>query len=296
VQDIANYQAGIDNAKKLIESAGSLLDLVGSGKLPETREDFAKLIQSIDVEVPGGAELYASLMDTTFLESIDDFYSYLEDALKSLDSQAIIAAHTLTDLEKGVKSINDWYEEQYAIIESVRGAMSPEDWAQHLTDLNLAASYQAQDLIDNWITLVTDAWKAFADELAFSDLAPVQSAEQYGLKLAELQAAAAGGGLEENKELIDYIRNEALPFYKSWTGEGPGYNAIYDELSGAGQTIKIDPGTISFDSDAMALAFYNALEDWAAAHPAESQNIVLDGVTLTQWIQNQINIGNITLP
>ena len=127
------------------------------------------------------------------------------------DWQDIIREHTLSDYALGLYELNKWYAEQLEIANLLDLA---------LDDLNLAYELQKEALIELKYALddTIASINAMIDELTGGKFAPVQSAEFYMSKYAELLAAAADGAAESVDALLGYIP-EYVDFMAAFGGD-----------------------------------------------------------------------------
>lgn len=95
-----------------------------------------------------------------------------------------------------------------------------------------SASTQAQDLINNYITPVTKSWQDFMDSINLSNLAPAQSKQGYDIEYQKLLAALPSGGQAAETSLEDFVKNQYLPFMKSYLGNESDYAQFYNNLFG----------------------------------------------------------------
>jgi len=173
-------------------------------------------------------------------------------------------------------------------------SQSGPSWFTEITD---SAGAQAQDLIDEWITPVTDSWKEFMDDILMSDLAPVQSMESFQSQYDTLLAAAQTNGADAMDALFDFVRSDYLPFMQSYTAESADYNALWDSLFGAsGQlsnfTTQISTGDIENLSSSISNAIQTSLGELVESiQEVNGQlviNLKLDDTTMGTYIADLI--------
>lgn len=169
---------------------------------------------------------------------IEDIASAVENAFK--DVKDIIARFELTDIQYELYKLQQWYDEQIETWKSLKGILTTEQLNQHLADINKAFGYLRQEVFDNFIDPLTQ----FFEDMSISDLAPVQSMEQYQRLLQEKMLLAESGNAADLQALMDFAKGSYLPFMKAF-GEGD-YNTIYtqlmDTLRGLTEALKLSFG------------------------------------------------------
>jgi len=123
------------------------------------------------------------------------------------------------------------------------------------------AGDQAQSIIDNYITPVSESWKKFMDDILLSDLAPVQNAEAFQAQYDTLFTAAQTNGADAVGALFDFVRNDYLPFMQSYTAEGANYNTLWDSMFGAqGELSNFTAQISTTDIENLSSSITNAIQ------------------------------------
>jgi len=101
-----------------------------------------------------------------------------------------------------------------------------------------------REVIDAGVSGFRDAWNNFVNDVNFSDLAPVQSAEMFENRFNELFNQAEAGDFGAYQELLNFTQNDLLPFAQQFGG----YQETFDRLMGSEgilSTMEVDLGVVS---------------------------------------------------
>lgn len=104
----------------------------------------------------------------------------------------VVAAHSGTDLSRGLQLISDWQEQQLKQAEELKERMTADDYTSWLADIVDATKYKIQDLVDALIK----SWDEFANALTVGEQSaanPMQRYQLLGAQLSGLGQAALGG-------------------------------------------------------------------------------------------------------
>lgn len=140
----------------------------------------------------------------------------------------VIKRNTLSDLGYQLAELNDWF-------------LDLKDSAEALGETDLleqALQIQAQDIIDNFLQPIKDAWAGFQQNMLTSTLAPVQSMEALKMQYATLFAAAQAGDVGAYQDLLDFVQNQYMPFLQAFSA---------GDYANIWQGIMDDLGQLTFD-------------------------------------------------
>lgn len=242
--------------------------------------DLTDLIDIIDIINSVGSQ-------SPLLNSLEEVKSaLLQDIKKPIDD--IIEAARTSELQKAFNGLSDWWDKQIGILGRLEeiGAGTP-NW---MNDIATAAKYQAQDLIDSYITPVTKAWEDFFSSMSTSALAPVQSIESFQNKFDALLSASASGALSDIQALQQFTTGEYLPFMKA---ASPDYKDVWGDLFGAGGAftdMSFDLGKVEIDNTALAVAIREQLAPYLEEKNGETRIVLqLDGSVLKEFVINTMN-------
>ena len=101
-----------------------------------------------------------------------------------------------------------------------------------------------REVMDAGVSGFRDAWNNFVNDVNFSDLAPVQSAEMFENRFNELFNQAEAGDFGAYQELLNFTQNDLLPFAQQFGG----YQETFDRLMGSEgilSTMEVDLGVVS---------------------------------------------------
>lgn len=172
--------------------------------------------------------------DLGFEEADANVFSAYKDRFRSEFADLYAVLYPSNDLEKQLSSVQEQYNQHVAILRALadQGSLLGTTFDDALSMINSAAEQQAQDIINNYIDPVTAAWKQGMDSLLFSDLAPVQSWEQFTGRYDELLAGARSGDAAAVSDLFSFLQSEILPFAQQYRDDYAGfYSGIMGDLS-----------------------------------------------------------------
>lgn len=224
-----------------LEKFGKKMDRIGD-MLDESFTDLKPMFDEV-ANIAIDVQQMIKRLDPNWL---DELFSEINEILRKADFSVI---------ENEFDDLNKWYGEQITNWKTLFPVLSPDDIKSYLDDINRAAEILAQNLIDNYIDPITQAWKDFIDGLDTSDLAPVQSMETFNRILKEKQETAKIGGIDEFQDLLSYVQGDYLPFVKAY-GEGD-YKDIYALLMSELETLSKDLTTEAPDLNALYEQFVN---------------------------------------
>jgi hypothetical protein len=153
----------------------------------------------------------------------------------------IIDQHTMTDYQYQLAQLNKQYRESLKDIDAFKTEFPGiipdyliQDWKDKLA---LATKYQAEDIINNYIDPVSDAFKGSMTDLLA--LAPVQYEGMYTGAYQEYYQAAKTGGASEYQDLMSFLESTYLPFMKNYVGGTQDYSTIWDAVMSQIQPIEV---------------------------------------------------------
>lgn len=164
--------------------------------LSETRQGFRAIMSALDLTTDSGRNAYITMLKLS--ENADKYYSYLEEEE--------------TRRQNRVKDLTSEYYN--ALIDHMRNLVQ-----------------EQKTLVDS-LSSMSDAIGKWIDNLKISDLAPVQSAEEWTRQYEEAkQKASASGATTEDVSNFLSSATRLLEFQKSYGTDG-SYKAIYDSVMG----------------------------------------------------------------
>ena len=226
-----NYEAIQKSIKETVEK---LSDLNVSEATLQFREGIKNLNEFLGLsDIPSDLLSSASGVRSGL---ISDFFAPITD---------IIDRNTMSDVEYQTKQLDTWYKNQFDNITALQEVLTNTEFEKAMADLEKAFKLQSDNIIDNYIDPITNAWENFLGG-ALLDLAPSQSAEAYQNVYGKLFQSAQGGGAEELNELFAFIQNEYLPFFKTFSGSNYSdiFSTILEQLSPLAPEGVLTPATI----------------------------------------------------
>ena len=221
--------------QSIIEVSDKLLDLNVSEAVLQFREGIKNLNEFLGLsDIPSDLLSSASGVRSGL---ISDFFAPITD---------IIDRNTMSDVEYQTKQLDTWYKNQFDNITALQEVLTNTEFEKAMADLEKAFKLQSDNIIDNYIDPITNAWENFLGG-ALLDLAPSQSAEAYQNVYGKLFQSAQGGGAEEWNELFSFIQNEYVPFFKTFTGGNYAdiFSTIVKQISPyAPEGVVLTPATI----------------------------------------------------
>ena len=218
-EGFGEFQAKVDTLQ-LGDAASKLIDQI---KELEEMQDTITSFLGVDwtAEQATAAEdsfnsLRQQILDAYFAPTID-----------------IVKKGTLTKIEYAFDKLDDSYAKQIATINALKDSLSAEEFTAYLDLVKQAATMQAQDIIDNYITPITKEWEEWLDTMTRTKLAPGMGFQTFENRYQNLLEKARQGDVDAAKELMSYVQNEYLPFMQTYFGEtNQNYLDLWNRLFG----------------------------------------------------------------
>lgn len=200
----------------------------------------------------------------------------------------IIESHTMSEFAASLRAINKELTDNVDAARKLSdsGILSDSLLTDWMASINSAADYQTQDLINKWITPITDSWKTFFEQMTVSDLAPTSSLEAQKHLYTKYMGEAVdgiGNDAEDAAKLQNFLTSEYLPFMQKYYGsdvQSGGYQAVYKQTMADMKSLS---GVITVDtkglSDAVVGGMVSAIQKMDTSQPV-TINLQLDGRTL----------------
>jgi len=269
-------------AKNKIQAAlTDALDIMKIGKISD-EAGLTKALENIDIAMSG-------------IQAIFDYITQIKELQASW--QDIIDKNTMTDAEYQLKQLNKWYEEQTALANSLGMNLGVLNQAYKVQVDQIKATSQSLD-VNPMIQLVKD-YLDFVNNIQFSDLAPVQSVEQYQNRYNELLGLSRSGDTDATNSLMDFVSSQYLPFLKNFTGDETDYKDLYNELFGPSGTLRnlvVSTSDVLVDGEKIGAGILKAIEPYLI--PGEggiNLTIKIGDKTISDLVVSAIRSGDVEL-
>ena len=281
-QNFLALQNELSDTKNKIQAAlTDALDIMKIGKISD-EAGLTKALENIDIAMSG-------------IQAIFDYITQIKELQASW--QDIIDKNTMTDAEYQLKQLNKWYEEQTALANSLGMNLGVLNQAYKVQVDQIKATSQSLD-VNPMIQLVKD-YLDFVNNIQFSDLAPVQSVEQYQNRYNELLGLSRSGDTDATNSLMDFVSSQYLPFLKNFTGDETDYKDLYNELFGPSGTLRnlvVSTSDVLVDGEKIGAGILKAIEPYLI--PGEggiNLTIKIGDKTISDLVVSAIRSGDVEL-
>lgn len=260
--------------------------------LPKTRDAYKDLVYSLDLNTESGRKAYVVLLNAA--EAADQYYSYLEDAMKPL-----------TDLKSTItkrKWEKDWGVESWGLPEFINwfnglgskfnklDPTSEDYYDESLRILN--AQYDAllkiEDLNQQQVQL-TD-FDDLIDSLRMGPLAPVESRESYQDKYMTLLFGALHGNREDAEDLKSFVP-QYLEWMRAYGGDYQNYvNMVLRDIANIQESQEATVPELLIDTNSLLSQILESIN--IVVSYASSGGII---ETITDYLKRGMPVDILTL-
>ncbi len=282
-QNFTDYMTGLSavamGLDAILQVTEEITAVVEGGTIDRYTLELAAINDQFDAYAAQLADMGVDLTVYTDLErgrqiAISDWVEQI-----TADLSTIIDLHEKTDLERAMDDLQAWYDQQLEMAAALREAMTPDDYATWLADVSLAAEYQARELIDGYVSPITDA---IADQLlalttsSLNPALPEDRLDQLDQVYESLFAEAMTGDQAAINDYLGFVStylDQQQDIYKSSDTYRQIYEQVQSDMATIGYAAVAQVPTVEFDSEELAAAVSSGINDEIAELRTAIENL-----------------------
>lgn len=232
-------------------------------------------------------EQYGQILNNIDVQRLIAYTSYMEELQAALDNIL------LTDEQKEIRALNEWYKAQVNYLESL--SLTTEQGLDALSRLNELYQLKVQQITNTMSSSNTsiDELQEFINSIrTSSEYAPALSYEGFQQMYEQLKQGVLTGEEGAVGSLIGYLKSDYLPFMQSYGGD---YNDLYQTIFGTGGELETLISELTSEDNPIVQAIEGQTIELITAIEGTSGNMISDNLQSTNndiIPTNNISIGD----